>query len=87
MKDLKYYNASHIALSLSNLRYRNRTDSPVIPVLDIVEDATTAQEFCYHLNALNLIEHYEIDRVTNTYVRLVSEDRLGNKHYLEASFD
>lgn len=87
MKDLKYYNAQGNNLSLSNQQYRNTRECPVTAIRDVVEEATTAEEFCNGINALNLLEHYVIDKVTPKYVRLVSASPLGNLHYLEASYD
>lgn len=87
MKDLKYYNAQGTNLSLSNQQYRNRRECPVMAIRDVVEEATTAEEFCNGINALNLLEHYVIDKVTPKYVRLLSVSSLGNLHYLEASYD
>lgn len=87
MKDLKYYNASGTPLALRNQQYRNSRECPTVAIRDVAEEATTAEEFCNGINALDLLEHYRIDRVTPKYVRLVSVDCFGNLHYLEASYD
>ena len=84
MKNIRYYNSHNIPLALSNLFYGN--ESSVTEITDAVEDASTAEELRDNLNALNLFEKFKIDRVTDTYARLISVDKLGNRHYFKADF-
>ena len=84
MKNVKYFTAKNIPLSLSNLFYGK--NSSVIAILDAVEDAETAVELCRYINALKLNETFTIDRVTEKYARLKSVDCWGNVHYLRAEF-
>ena len=84
MKKPKYMTKDGIPLALSNLYFRN--ESSVIEINDAVEDATTAIELMKNLNNLNLFEKFQIDRVTASYVRLISHDAWGNTHYFKAWF-
>ena len=82
MKNLKYFNAHNVALSLSNLYFRN--ECSVTAIKDAVEDSYTARDFRDNLNKLKINEKFEIDRVTDKYVRLKSTDVFGNVHYMQA---
>lgn len=84
MKNPKFMTKDCVLLSLTNLFFRN--DCSVVDIMDAVEDATTAKELMNNLNSLNLFEKFQIDRVTDSYVRLVSHDGFGNKHYFKAYF-
>lgn len=83
MKNPKYMTSNSVPLALSNLCYK----SSVVEIYDAVEDAITANELMKNLNNLNLFEKFQIDRVTDTYVRLRSTDAFGNTHYFKAEFD
>ena len=55
----------------------------VITILDTIEDASSSPELVTKLNCLKLLHKFSIDREKNDYVRLVTTDYLGNKHYLK----
>ena len=84
MKNVRYFTANGIPLSLKNLFYRN--ECSVVMITDVVEDATTPEELKNGLNRLDLFEKFDIDRITNTYVRLKSKDCFGNIHFLKAYY-
>ena len=86
MKKTSYFNSHNIPLALSNLCNRIGGDCSITDITDAIEDATSAEELRDSLNALHLLERFSIDRVTTEYVRLISVDRFGNKHYLKAWF-
>lgn len=87
MKFIKYYNASDCRLALSNLCNRIGGSCSITDIEDAIEDARTSAELRDNLNSLKLLEHFTIDRETSSYVRLISVDSLGNKHYIKAEFD
>ena len=85
VKNPRYSTADGVPLSLSNLYYGSRCSTEVIE--DVVEDASTAEELMDGLNALDIFEKFVIDRITDSYVRLKSEDGFGNTHYFKAEVD
>ena len=82
MKNARLVYGNRVPESLSNLYWRG--DCTDFDILDVVEDATTADELIDGLNGLKLFYKFKLDRETDSYVRLVSEDDLGNRHYLKA---
>lgn len=58
-----------------------------VDILDAIEDATNETELKDNINSLNgVYYHFNIDRVTDTYVRLKAQDTLGNVYYIRAEF-
>ena len=68
--------------SLSGLYNNNNCD--VIMIYDTVEDSRTAEELVANMNKLKLLNKFKLDRETSEYVRLITTDYLGNRHYLIA---
>ena len=56
----------------------------VFKIMDAVEDSTTGAELVKRLNALTLFSKFTLERETNEYVRLVTIDCFGKKHYFKA---
>lgn len=80
-----YYNHKQIPLALSNM-----TCNPLATVediTDIIEDAKTAHDLIFGLHLLytqkRIYEWFNLDRETDSYIRLISKDKLGNTHYLK----
>lgn len=86
MKNIKYFNHNNTPCALSNLLGLRR-DVTVQDILDVVEDSKTVQDLEKGINSLNLMRKFKVDRVTETYARLKSVDRLGNIEYIKAEFD
>ena len=63
----------------------NNDNCNVITIYDTVEDSNTSEELVSNLNRLKLLHKFTIDREKPEYVRLVTTDYLGNRHYLIAS--
>ena len=83
MKNVQFFTRNGIPLSLQNLCDLH-CGSTVFDIEDVVEDSDTAFELASGLNALDLFEKFSPDRETDDYVRLVSYDPWGDKHYLKA---
>ena len=62
----------------------NNDNCNVITILDTIEEASSSSELLNKLNALKLLHKFSLDRETSDYVRLVTTDYLGNRHYLKA---
>lgn len=71
--------------ALSNLCYDVRCT--VIDIEDAVEDSSTSEELLRNINNLKLFDKFSLDRETDKYVRLISVDCWGNKHYLVVQKD
>lgn len=84
MKNPRLLTRDNVPCALSNLYYGNNCS--VMAICDVVEDSETAEDLMNGLNKLNLLKKFSIDRVTKSYVRLKSIDRLGNVHYFKADF-
>ena len=56
----------------------------IFAINDAVEDSTTGAELEKRLNALRLFSKFSLERETNEYVRLVTIDCFGKKHYFKA---
>lgn len=80
MKDIEYFNGNGVRLSLSNLCFRG---SNVVDIMDVVEDAKTADDLVTGINALDLLNTFSLDRETENYIRLTCADGFGNKKYLK----
>ncbi len=85
MKNIKYFNHNNTRCALSNLLGLRR-DITVQDILDVVEDSKTAQDLERGINSMDLTRKFKVDRVTETYARLKSVDRLGNIEYIKADF-
>ena len=85
MKNIKYFNHNNTRFALSNLLGLRR-DITVQDILDVVEDSKTAQDLERGINSMDLTRKFKVDRVTETYARLKSVDRLGNIEYIKADF-
>lgn len=81
MKNAVLRNGSGMREAISNMYWKG-CDYTMIE--DVVEDATTADELMRGLNSLDLFYKFRLDRETETYVRLVGQDGMGNKHYFRA---
>ena len=62
----------------------NNDNCNVITILDTIEDASSSSELVTKLNSLKLLNKFTLDRENSEYVRLVTTDYLGNRHYLKA---
>lgn len=60
----------------------SKENCTVIKIYDTVEESKTAEELVANLNKLKLLNKFKIDRDNPEYVRLVTTDYLGDKHYL-----
>ena len=60
----------------------NNDNCNVIKIYDTIEESKTKEELVASLNKLKLLNKFNIDRETQEYVRLVTTDYLGNRHYL-----
>ena len=76
MKKPVLITAHGVKESLSVLYNNNNCD--VIKIYDAVEESKTAEELVANLNKFSL------DRDKPEYVRLITMDYLGDKHYLIA---
>lgn len=56
----------------------------VFKIMDAVEDSSTGTELVKRLNALTLFSKFTLERETEDYVRLVTIDCFGKKHYFKA---
>ncbi len=83
MKNPELINIHGVKENLSML-YSN-DNCNVITIYDTVEDSNTSKELVANLNRLKLLNKFTIDRERDEYVRLVTTDYLGNKHYLTVS--
>ena len=63
----------------------NNDNCSVITIYDAVEDSSTGEKLMKNLNKLKLLQKFTIDREKPDYVRLVTTDYLGKRHYLIAS--
>ena len=82
MKNPELMNIHGVKESLSVLY--NNDNCNVITILDNVEDASSSSELVRNLNSLKLLNKFSLDRERSDYVRLVTTDYLGKKHYLKA---
>ena len=71
-----------VAETLSSLY--NKDNCNVITILDTIEESDTSEKLVANLNKLKLLHKFTLDRETPDYVRLVTTDYLGNRHYLKA---
>ena len=55
-----------------------------VNIQDAIEDSTTGAELVKKMNALKLFSKFTLDRETSEYVRLVTIDCFGKKHYFRA---
>lgn len=85
MTNARCFNQHNITFSIGDLCVFGGR-STAIDVLDVVEDAKTAQQLRNGLNELDLRVKFEIERTTEDYVRLKGFDALGNTRYLKAQF-
>ena len=60
----------------------NNDNCNVIKIYDTIEEIKTKEELVASLNKLKLLNKFNFDRETQEYVRLVTTDYLGNRHYL-----
>ena len=60
----------------------NNDNCNVIKIYDTIEESKTKEELVASLNKLKLLNKFNFDRETQEYVRLVTTDYLGNRHYL-----
>ena len=60
----------------------NKDNCNVIKIYDTIEESKTKEELVASLNKLKLLNKFNFDRETQEYVRLVTTDYLGNRHYL-----
>jgi hypothetical protein len=60
----------------------NNDNCNVIKIYDTIEDSNTKEELVASLNKLKLLNKFNFDRETQEYIRLVTTDYLGNRHYL-----
>ncbi len=82
MKKPVLITAHGVKESLSVLYNNNNCD--VIKIYDAVEESKTAEELVANLNKLKLLNKFSLDRDKPEYVRLITMDYLGDKHYLIA---
>ena len=64
--------------SLSNLQIY-----PITKLYDAIEDSAGDFSLCANINCVSKIYKFTIDRITDSYVRFVSIDRLGNYTFLK----
>ena len=56
----------------------------IFAINDVIEDSTTGAELVRSLNSLKLFSKFTLERETPEYVRLVSTDCFGKRHYFRA---
>ena len=80
-----YYNHRQTPLALSNMLIKQ--SATVEDITDVIEDAKTTHDLIFGLHILYtkemIYEWFDLDRETDSYVRLISKDKLGNRHYLK----
>ena len=62
----------------------NNDNCNVITIYDTVEESSSSEELVANLNKLKILNKFALNRETPEYVRLVTTDYLGNRHYLIA---
>lgn len=83
MKNPKYYNASRIPYSWTNLNFIDRNIN-VVTIMDIIEDSKNGEELVKELGKLNMVHNtWVVDRETDAKVRIKHIDALGNVTYIE----
>ncbi len=56
----------------------------IFTINDAIEDSNTGAELVKKMNALKLFCKFTLERETQNYVRLVTTDCFGKRHYLRA---
>ena len=82
MTNPELFTADGEAESLTNLYFGENCS--VVNIQDAIEDSTTGAELVKKMNALKLFSKFTLDRETSEYVRLVTTDCFGKKHYFRA---
>ncbi len=93
MKIKKLYNQNGVREALSNILFRvGSANATIVELRDAVDTAETEAQLLAHLARLHLGTDFVLDRSkvevvdgqrNVTWVRLVSTDYCGNRHYLE----
>lgn len=83
MKNPIFKNSSGMREAFSNMWYSNACS--IAEIEDAVEDSNNGMELVNKLNNLKLFYKFELDRETDTKVRLKTNDCWGNVHYFEAT--
>lgn len=81
MKRPRLITSTGIVEAMNNLCYDKST---VWDIHDEVEQSRTGEELVKNLNSLNLLRKFELDKETETEVRLKSVDAFGNASYFLA---
>ena len=82
MKNPQLITEDGVQENLSSLYHRD--NCTVFKIYDAVEESTEGEELALRLNRLKLFSKFTLDRETSEYVRLITTDCFGNKHYLKA---
>ena len=68
--------------SLTNLYLAD--NCTIMDIYDAIEDSSTGAELVKKMNALKLFSKFTLDRETSEYVRLITTDCFGKRHYFKA---
>mgnify|MGYP003316428182 CR=1 FL=1 len=82
---VKLTNINGLNLSISNLIYTLDRKASVMDIYDAIEDAEDKTDLVSRLNNVySILEKFVLDEIreTENYLRVVSFDPFGNKHYL-----
>lgn len=82
MRNPELFTTDGEAESLTNLYLGDNCS--VMAIYDAAEDSSTGAELVRKMNTLKLFSKFTLDRETDEYVRLVTTDCFGKRHYLKA---
>lgn len=81
MRNPELFTTDGEAESLTNLYLSDNCS--VMNIYDAIEDSSTGAELVKKMNALKLFSKFILDRETDEYVRLVTTDCFGKRHYFK----